>query len=103
MNVKDVEVGLLDCFRPRRAEYLFSVVAGRANGARRLRRFRVPPTTGNYVFWIASDDNSTLFLSTDDTAARKRVIASVPGATASREWAKYAQQRFWITQATTGI
>ena len=73
------------------------------NYGQRMSAYVIPPTTGNYVFWIASDDNSTLFLSTDDTAARKRVIASVPGATASREWAKYAQQRFWITQATTGI
>ena len=32
----------------------------------RLRGFIVPPVTGNYTFWIASDDGSQLWLSTDD-------------------------------------
>ncbi len=59
----------------------------------RLTAYVVAPTSGNYVFWIASDDNSTLFLSTDDTPAKKRVIASVPGWTNSREWGKYTQQQ----------
>src|SRR5213592_2423630 len=59
----------------------------------RLTAYVVAPTSGNYLFWIASDDNSTLFLSTDDTPARKRVIASVPGWTTSREWGKYAAQQ----------
>jgi hypothetical protein len=59
----------------------------------RLTAYVVAPTTGNYVFWIASDDNSTLFLSTDDTPAKKRVIASVPGWTTSRAWGTYPQQQ----------
>src|ERR1051326_3706761 len=63
------------------------------NYGQRLSAYVVPPTDGSYVFWIASDDNSTLFLSLDDTPSQKRVIASVPGATASREWTKYIQQQ----------
>jgi len=63
------------------------------NYGQRLTAYVVPPTSGNYVFWIASDDNSTLFLSTDDTPAKKRVIAYVPGWTSSREWTKYSQQQ----------
>src|SRR5882757_7070 len=59
----------------------------------RLTAYVVAPTSGNYVFWIASDDNSTLFLSTDDTPVRKRVIASVPGWTTSRSWDCYAEQQ----------
>src|SRR6266571_3099873 len=59
----------------------------------RLTAYVVAPTSGNYLFWIASDDNSTLFLSTDDTPARKRVVAYVPGWTSSREWTKYSQQQ----------
>src|SRR5437870_4875968 len=35
------------------------------NYGQRMRALLVPPTTGNYVFWIASDDNSALYLSTD--------------------------------------
>src|SRR5204863_3579594 len=59
----------------------------------RLTAYVVAPTSGNYVFWIASDDNSTLFLSTDDTPAKKRVIASVPGWTTSRAWGTYPEQQ----------
>src|SRR5436190_6682838 len=63
------------------------------NYGQRLTAYVVPPTSGNYVFWIASDDNSTLFLRTDDTPARERVIASVPGWTTSRAWGTYPQQK----------
>jgi hypothetical protein len=41
----------------------------------RLQAYLTPPTTGNYTFWIASDDASTLFLSTDDSPANKRAVA----------------------------
>ena len=51
------------------------------------------PTTGNYVFWISSDDNSVLYLSTDEQPAGKQTIASVPGWTNSREWTKYPEQQ----------
>lgn len=37
-----------------------------------------PPTTGDYVFAIAADDNAVLFLSTDDNPANKTAIASEP-------------------------
>ncbi len=58
----------------------------------RLRALLIPPTTGNYVFWIASDDNSVLWLSSDATPANKVAIAEVPGWTSSREWTKYSSQ-----------
>ena len=38
----------------------------------RLTAYVVPPASGDYLFWIASDDNSALFLSTDDTPAKKQ-------------------------------
>jgi len=59
----------------------------------RLRAFLVPPTNGNYTFWIASDDNSVLFVSTDELEVHKTQIASVPGWTAYREWSKYPEQQ----------
>jgi len=59
----------------------------------RLQALLEAPATGTYTFWIASDDASVLHLSTDDSPANKRVIASVPGWTSSREWTKYTQQR----------
>ena len=45
------------------------------NYGQRLSGYLLPPVTGDYVFYIASDDQSMLFLSTDYDPARKRVIA----------------------------
>jgi PQQ-dependent dehydrogenase (s-GDH family) len=52
-----------------------------------------PPTTGSYVFWIASDDNAELWLSTSSNPAQKVKIAFHTGFTNSREWTKYATQK----------
>ncbi|MGA1235420.1 MAG: PA14 domain-containing protein [Limisphaerales bacterium] len=38
-----------------------------------------PPTTGQYTFWLAADDGAALYLSTDDTAANKKLIATETG------------------------
>jgi hypothetical protein len=38
----------------------------------------VPATTGSYVFYVASDDQGALYLSTDATPANKKLIASEP-------------------------
>jgi hypothetical protein len=51
------------------------------------------PQTGNYVFWIASDDNSELWLSTTDEPGNKVKIASVTGATKVQQWTKYTSQQ----------
>ncbi|HUS35494.1 MAG TPA: lamin tail domain-containing protein, partial [Verrucomicrobiae bacterium] len=59
----------------------------------RMRGYVVPPTTGNYVFWVATDDQGVLFLSTDSDPANKRQIASVPGWTSSRNWFSYGEQQ----------
>ena len=37
--------------------------------------FFYPPTTGDYVFWICSDDTSELYLSPDSDPANKKLIA----------------------------
>jgi len=63
------------------------------NYGQRLRGYVIPPVTGNYTFWIASDDGSELWLSTDDTVARRTRIASVSAWTRPREWAKEAGQQ----------
>ncbi len=59
-------------------------------GQRILGRF-LAPRTGEYTFWIASDDNGELWLT--DTNGVRQLIASVPGSTSSRQWAKYASQK----------
>src|SRR5215213_6468390 len=43
----------------------------------RLRALLIAPVSGSYVFGIASDDNSELYLSSDDKPAGKVAIASV--------------------------
>jgi len=54
-------------------------------------------TTADYTFWIASGENSQLWLSTDDASANMSVIAYVDGEdgrdgwTNPREWDKYPE------------
>jgi hypothetical protein len=63
------------------------------NYGTRIRGFVHPPLTGNYIFWIAGDDNCELWLSSDDKQSHDSLIASVPGFTASREWTKFTSQQ----------
>ena len=58
----------------------------------RMSAYIIAPANGNYTFWIASDDNSVLYLSTDESPANKQVIASVPGWTGSRQWNNFPEQ-----------
>lgn len=73
-----------------------------ANYGSRIRGYICPPSTGNYIFWIASDNESELWLSTDDQPANKIKIASVPGFTTSRNWTKYSQQKSSSINLTAG-
>ncbi|MEM7513340.1 MAG: PA14 domain-containing protein, partial [Bacteroidota bacterium] len=54
--------------------------------ASRIRGYVCPPASGNYTFWIASDDHGELWLSTDDNPSNKRKIANVVGWTPYRTW-----------------
>ena len=59
----------------------------------RMRGYIYPPATGSYTFWIASDDNGELWLSTDNNPANKTKIATVSSWTPSRAWDTYAEQK----------
>lgn len=59
----------------------------------RMHGYIVPPTTGSYTFWISSDDEGALYLSTDENPIRSRLIANVPGWTGPRQWGNYAEQQ----------
>ncbi|MBA3684569.1 MAG: right-handed parallel beta-helix repeat-containing protein [Planctomycetes bacterium] len=59
----------------------------------RMRGLVHPPVTGSYTFWVSGDDNCELWLSTSDRTAAKQRIATVPGWTNAREWARYPEQR----------
>jgi regulation of enolase protein 1 (concanavalin A-like superfamily) len=69
------------------------VNSGMNNYGQRLRGFVVPPVTGNYVFWIASDDASDLFISTDETPQNERLVASVSTWTSWRQFSKEPNQQ----------
>ncbi|TMQ01401.1 MAG: hypothetical protein E6L09_03715 [Verrucomicrobia bacterium] len=43
-----------------------------------------PPVTGDYVFFVASDDDSDFFISTDSTPAKKYLIAQESGYSGDR-------------------
>ncbi|HDQ73309.1 MAG TPA: hypothetical protein ENN19_14635, partial [Chloroflexi bacterium] len=63
------------------------------NYGTRIGAYLHPTQTGDYTFWISSDDNSELWLSTDASPANASRIAYVPGWTDSRQWTKYSEQR----------
>ncbi|MBL9174171.1 MAG: lamin tail domain-containing protein [Verrucomicrobiales bacterium] len=63
------------------------------NYGQRLRGYLVPPVTGNYTFWIASDDGGELWLSTTASPAGRTRIATVNGWTSSREWTREGNQQ----------
>ena len=66
---------------------------GMNNYGQRMRAFVVPPTNGNYTFWISSDDYSDLFLSTNESPTNASLIAQVVGYNNPREWTKYPAQQ----------
>jgi len=58
-----------------------------------VRGYLYPPADGDYTFWVASDDHSRVWLSTDEDPANKVLICEVTGNTGATEWAKYATQK----------
>lgn len=63
------------------------------NYGTRVHGYLVPTQTGDYTFWIASDDGGELWLSTDDDPANRQLIASVPGWASPRQWNKFPEQQ----------
>jgi hypothetical protein len=61
-----------------------------------LRGYVIPPVSGSYTFYLASDDNGSLLLSTTTNSATAVQIASVTGGgvwTDLYQWNKYASQQ----------
>jgi len=56
------------------------------NYGARFRGFLLPPLSGSYVFWVANEGASELWLSTNQTAAAKVKIAEVTGQTPYCKW-----------------
>ena len=68
----------------------------------RMRAYITAPVTGNYTFWIASDDQSELWLSTNDTPVNKVRIGWVLDWTDSRQWNKLSSQKSVAITLTAG-
>mmetsp|Transcript_32827 Transcript_32827/g.42409 ORF Transcript_32827/g.42409 Transcript_32827/m.42409 type:complete len:132 (+) Transcript_32827:220-615(+) len=51
----------------------------------------MPPVTCEWNFYIASDDSSKLYLSSNDDPANKNLVASVDGWTFKKQWTKYGE------------
>jgi hypothetical protein len=72
------------------------------NYGTRIRGYVTPPASGAYTFWVAGDDYTDLYLSTDDNPANATRIAYVAGWTNSREWTKYTSQKSASINLTAG-
>ncbi len=62
----------------------------------------IPPTTGAYVFYIASDDQSQFYLSVDESPGGKRLLASVTSWTSYQQWTKQSNQKSAFVSLTAG-
>jgi fibronectin type 3 domain-containing protein len=61
-----------------------------------IRGYVIPPVNGSYVFWIASDANSELWLSTNNNPANAVLIAYIPGNPQSSPESLVAGQKYYI-------
>jgi hypothetical protein len=66
------------------------------NYGTRVRGYVVPPADGNYTFWIASDADSELWLSTDNNPANAVLIAYIPGNSQSSPKSLVAGQKYYV-------
>lgn len=64
-----------------------------ARFAERLRTCVTAPETGDYVFWIASDDDSELWISATDSKFGRTKIASLAGYVTPRNWDSKPSQK----------
>jgi CSLREA domain-containing protein len=59
----------------------------------RLQAMLTAPTTGSYTFWVASDDNGRLMLSTNADPANRTLIAHVDSWTSPEAFDTFASQQ----------
>ena len=84
---------------PTSTTYLTSFNAPYTTGVpdygQRVQGYLDPPTSGNYVFWIASDNCSQLWLSTTSSPTNigSSPTASVSGSSGYEAWTTYASQQ----------
>ena len=67
-----------------------------------IRGYLIPPTSGSYTFWIASDDASDLLMSTTTNPATMTRIAYVTSYTSPQQWSTYSSQKSSVRALTAG-
>ena len=98
MSIADLMSGTNNLANPpQKSEILLNLLEAPSNWndnfGSRLSGWLVPPVTGDYIFWIASDDNGELWLSTDDDPANKFLACRQPFSAGSRQRDRYAEQK----------
>ena len=73
-----------------------------SNFGARARGWITAPTTGRYRFFIASDDNGELHLSTDASPDNATRVARVPGWSSPRQWNKFPEQTSSVINLEAG-
>jgi hypothetical protein len=63
------------------------------NYSRRLTGLLIPPTTGDYTFWIAGDDDCRLYLGSGGGSAGKALVATVDGYSSFQAWDSQGSQK----------
>ncbi|MFN6338928.1 MAG: Calx-beta domain-containing protein [Cyanobacteriota bacterium] len=63
------------------------------NFSRRIVGLFEPSSTGVHTFWVAGDDDTRLYLGSDEGEGSRQLIASVEGWTNVQQWDKYASQQ----------
>lgn len=61
--------------------------------ADRIQGYLCPIQSSEYTFWIAGDDQSQLWLSSDSSSKNIQLVAWVPEWTYHQEWEKYSEQK----------
>ena len=72
------------------------------NYGQKVSGYLVAPRTGDYQFWIASDDGGELWLATDGLPANKTRIAFTTNATGFQNWTQNANQTSAVIALTAG-
>ncbi len=73
-----------------------------SNFATRVSGYVIPPVSGNYTFWLSSDDTGELWLSTNDNPANKQLIANIDTYSNFNQWDKFASQQSVAIQLEAG-
>ena len=93
LSTANLDDGTLTGVKPNVTRVLsaFEVPINQAdNFVERISGLFVPPVSGNYTFYVCSDDDSALFLSTDSNPANKQQIANETAWSNSRQWVSSA-------------